>query len=270
MSLDIEAALRDGYQRTRERNGLLLVGAFVVIVGVMTVLQDSFASAIDERIDYGALFAGVDPTAIEEFRATITESLLYDYVDASPGLLLAAILAVYLVRLVVKVGAIRTLVSDETTRLPSAQFTRRLGWAVVNLVVGAIVYVLVVGVGLVLFVLPGIYLAVALFFYNYEILVADENVVDAFKGSWELTRGERVNLFLLGLVVAVIATILGFLGGVAGVVGSLPQFAVQTLLTAAVAVFGIAVAARAYTQLTAEPDPATEENVGALGPDDLA
>ncbi|MHB9285405.1 hypothetical protein ACKVMT_00010 [Halobacteriales archaeon Cl-PHB] len=270
MDLDIGAALRDGFDRMLERNALVLVAAFVVVQVGNTIVGQSMARQLLAAIDYRELLAEADPEVVAEIRSAIEQATELAWLDFSVAVLGLLFVLVFLVQLVLRVGAIRTFVGDETEALPAEHFTRRLVYVLVNLVVGAILYGLAVVVGLVLFVLPGIFLAVALFFYNYAIVVEDENVFEAFATSWELTKGNRLRLFLLGLIVAIASTIAGTLAGFVGLLGPTADVLVQSLFGAAVTVFGVAVAAQAYRQLTAEPDVEDDEEVGALGPDDLA
>ena len=72
-----------------------------------------------------------------------------------------------------------------------------------NIVAGIIVGVMVV-IGLIFFILPGIYIAIRLMFFTYYIVDKDAGVIDSIKMSWELTRNGVINLFLLGIVFFVI------------------------------------------------------------------
>ncbi len=158
-------------------------------------------------------------------------------------------LALFVVGIVVRMGIVQTFVSEETQSLPMENFTRRLGWTVLNLVLGVIIYFVAVAIGLVLFIVPGIYIAVALFFYNYEIVIAEKGVIDAFSGSLDLTAGNRLPLFLLGLIFAVLGAVVSNVLGTALPAASVAGSLLQTLVDTAVAVFGVAVAAQAYNQL---------------------
>lgn len=53
--------------------------------------------------------------------------------------------------------------------------------------------------GICLFVIPGIYLALRLQFYAAFIVDEDAGIIDSLKRSWEITRGETMELFLLML-----------------------------------------------------------------------
>lgn len=68
-----------------------------------------------------------------------------------------------------------------------------------NIVAGILVGLAVVG-GLILLIIPGIYIAVRLMFFTYYIVDKDAGIVDSMKMSWNLTRGGVINLFLLSLL----------------------------------------------------------------------
>ena len=61
-------------------------------------------------------------------------------------------------------------------------------------------FALIVGIGLVLFIIPGIYLAIRLQFFPAFIVEENEGIVESLKMSWSITRGNVGKLFLLGVV----------------------------------------------------------------------
>src|SRR5699024_4475307 len=116
-------------------------------------------------------------------------------------------------------------------RLPRELFTRRIGWAVLNTIVGGIVFGIAVGIGFILLVIPGIFLLVTLTFWAVFVAVEDQNFVEGFRSSWKLTKGHRFRLLGLGIAVVAIAVIIGAVAGIvsaiialiAPIVGSLVQ-----------------------------------------------
>lgn len=74
---------------------------------------------------------------------------------------------------------------------------------------------LAIGIGLVLLIVPGIYLSVRLTFIYYAVMIENVPAVDALKRSWEITQNLWGQLFLafliLGLVVGIPAGIVGAL-----------------------------------------------------------
>ncbi|MDO4703299.1 hypothetical protein [Tannerella sp.] len=63
-----------------------------------------------------------------------------------------------------------------------------------------LVYGLIVCAGLVLLIVPGIYLAIRLQFYYMAIIEENAGILDSLRRSWEITRGSTPKLFLLLLV----------------------------------------------------------------------
>jgi uncharacterized membrane protein len=68
-----------------------------------------------------------------------------------------------------------------------------------NIVAGIIVGVLVFG-GLILFIVPGIYLGIRLMFFTYYIVDKDAGIMDSIKMSWNLTKNGVINLFFLSIL----------------------------------------------------------------------
>lgn len=58
--------------------------------------------------------------------------------------------------------------------------------------------------GLILLVIPGIYVAVRLQFFTYYIVDKDAGVMDALKMSWNLTKNGKLNLFLFDLLLVLL------------------------------------------------------------------
>lgn len=75
----------------------------------------------------------------------------------------------------------------------------------VPLIITAFVMVVVVGVGLVLLVVPGIIAALGLSFAPYLVLDRGLSAADALRASWQMMDGHKLDLFLLGVASMVIA-----------------------------------------------------------------
>jgi hypothetical protein len=70
----------------------------------------------------------------------------------------------------------------------------------VNWIVAALVYGMAVGLGFILFIIPGIYIAVRFMFVQYLILDKNMGIKEAFAMSTEMTEGIKWNL--IGLSIA--------------------------------------------------------------------
>lgn len=258
MTVDIGGAMERGFDRVTTREGLGFVAALAAVGVAVGLAWETIIGILASDVE--AYFPFLPPEAASELRtAWANYEVLLEVGLAVEGLVVLVVL-LWLLRLVVRVGAIRWFVGDGTGQVEAALFTRRLAWTVVNLVAGAVLYVMAIVVGLVLLVVPGIFLAVALFFYNYEVIVEGENFVDALVNSYALTAGDRLQLFLLGLVFALLGAVIGLAGTPSLLPGRLLPAVVGATISSAFGVFALATAANAYRQLT-EEDPVAEADM---------
>jgi hypothetical protein len=261
MSLDISDALSDGLSRTTERSGLLLMAVFLALGTVNAVSGQTLSAATTRfaRRQLAQLPAEAGPT-FDPAMFPGPEQTPFALPVPLPVALLLVLVIAFLAE-AVRIVAVRTLVSDETETVPADFATRNIVMATLNGFVGGIVVLILVVVGLVFFVVPGVFLALSFFFVRQEIAVEDRNFVDALSASWSLTSGHRLTLFALALLLFVITAAVslatGSLVGLAGVP------VLTTVVTVAVGVvttvFSIAVACRAYVQLTDESNAPVDD-----------
>jgi uncharacterized membrane protein len=90
-----------------------------------------------------------------------------------------------------------------------------------NYLVGSILYGLIVVVGLILLIIPGIVWAIKFQFFDYLIVDKGLGPIDALEKSSEITRGVKWELFLLGILLVII-NLLGFLCLVVGLFVTIP------------------------------------------------
>jgi uncharacterized membrane protein len=90
-----------------------------------------------------------------------------------------------------------------------------------NYLAGSIIYGIMVSVGLVFLVVPGLYLAVKYQFYEYLIIDKGKGPIEAIKMSAILTQGVKWNLVLFWLMLAGI-NILGMLALGIGLIATVP------------------------------------------------
>ena len=190
MSLQLGSALKRGATQLFSRSGAVIVLAYAV---TMLVYQLSFNTLLQPAI------AGLTPPGAE---APSTGLVTLPVPGAVAGGLLALSLVVVTV---VGVVAVRTFVARECGQIPRRFLTERLPFAVVNLFVGGVAFLLVVLVGSVLLVVPGIIAYISLIFMVQFVAVENVNFVTAMRRSWRLTRGNWIRLFvLLAILVAMI------------------------------------------------------------------
>lgn len=157
----------------------------------------------------------------------------------------------------VRVVSDRTFVSDATETL--YQPGRNLGPATVYGFVAGIVALVATFLGTLVFVIPGVYIALGLYFFRQEVAVFDKGPVDALSGSWSLTKGNRVSLLLLGLVLAVLSFLVDTVAGaVFGPLSTLAAIVASIVVSAFVIAFASASVAGAYRQLLGAKRPDAE------------
>lgn len=278
MSLQIGSALRYGFDRLFERNGLLLIVLFAVVGIVGVAANQTLAAAAVEYITTLPEMQN-DPEFSELVRQAET---LQNEPLVVPGGVAAAVglwVVNYVLTEVLRLMADRTFVSDRVDSL--YQPTRHLGAALVSSIAATLVvfggfllaFVVLVLAG---FVLPptlagvgiligslalftlGIYVALGVYVFRQEIAVFDKGPLEALSDSWALTEGERlqllgfaVALLVIGVVVTQVASLLAIAGSLVGLVGTFVAGAV-------VAVFSSASVAGAYRQLLGSKRPDAE------------
>lgn len=116
-------------------------------------------------------------------------------------------LVLWVVSLVLEVGSINLvlkLVDGGKGDIKDLYTYADLPMKVFKNLVGSIFAGIAFVAGLILLVIPGIYIAVRLQFFSYYIVDKNVGIMDAFKMSWELTKNGKLNLFLFDLLLVVI------------------------------------------------------------------
>jgi hypothetical protein len=243
MKVDISAVLEGGYEKTVARTGLQFAAVFFVlsVLNALFVPQPETLPVEESPVGDVAPAAGGGPAGPSLGLSPTVAGLL--------SLLVTVLTAL------VTIAAIRTFVAGEAESIPEEYFTRNIAWVAVNFVIGGIAFAIVVGIGLFLLVIPGLFLLVSLFFWQVFIAVKDENFIEGFRHSWQLTKGRRLRLFGLGVVVILVALVISIAFGIPGVFlpGALALL-VEQVGSALVFVFVLAATAEAYNRLTAADD----------------
>ncbi len=70
---------------------------------------------------------------------------------------------------------------------------------------------IIIGLGLIAFIIPGIYLAIKLVMAGPIAVLNDKNPIDALKDSWDATTGNWWEIFATVLVIGIIVSIIGLI-----------------------------------------------------------
>lgn len=236
MALQIGSALEEAGYRLFSRTGAILLAAFFALMVSWQALINTILATTVSRMGYGDITAALP--------------LTFDIPLTVAG---AGVAVTFVVSLYLTVVSFRTFVPGARASFPEGAFTRNVPLAMVNVFVGGIVYSLLVFIGSLLLIIPGIFAYVAFIFMVPYIIVEDRNFIAALKESYRLTEGDR--LALLGLLFIVVASaalvggMVGFVGGLAfsGPTSQLPTIIIQPL----VSLYSTAVIAVAFKQLRA-------------------
>jgi hypothetical protein len=273
MTLQIGEAVRDGLSLAASRNGAVLAALFFAseTLGLLLLLG---AGTMYVPVDVGTgLASGSELPAGELPAAASAVAMLLTGVFNS------------IVFVPISIIAIRTFVGGETERFPDAYLFRRIGRATLSGVLAsfaqaAILFgaffgaaLLSVGVLIALSGPAGIAVAILIgclalvvfavawlhfLFFLHEIAVRDRGVVDAFRGSWDTVRGNRLELVILGGGVTITRMVVSQVGAPSPefqlTVGRLVGSSVWLVVSAVLGVAGVAIVASAYRQLRPDVD----------------
>ena len=287
MGIDIGQAFREGASRTAGKNGLILAAAFtgialLTIVLFQSLLVAGFESALSafqsaspaelglEQSEYDDTVAEFE-TALEEVRSTAPLAL-----GVSAGLAAGGLLFVVLASEAVSIIAVRVFAATDSDAVSSDVITENILLATLNGFVGAIVVWGLILLGSLFFLLPGIILAVLFYFLRQEIALKGKNFVQGMADSWRLTKGHRLEVFLIGAALVIVSRLEEASSAVLGIFSTTVGTVVAAIIGGLLAAFGAAVATRAYVQIDEDTETEQVEQEekdpydAALGADDLS
>jgi uncharacterized membrane protein len=123
-------------------------------------------------------------------------------------------------------NCLQTLDGEEPQFSSYGQVSRKL----LGYIAAYLIYSMVIFIGIVLFVIPGIYLMLRLQFFIASMVDENTGVIKSFKRSWEITKGHSVRLFVVMLIMVSI----GFIGVIALFVGLFVAIPLLVLMYGAV------------------------------------
>ncbi len=107
-------------------------------------------------------------------------------------------------------GFIRCCLKAVDKEEVSFEAFKNLGGYILSYILAFILYGIVVGIGCIFLILPGLWLGTRLQFYPYFILEENEGPLGALQKSWNITKGEDSYVIILALAWIVVALV-GFI-----------------------------------------------------------
>lgn len=129
--------------------------------------------------------------------------------------------AVAIVKLIMDLGFIKIalkLHDNQSAEIKDLFGSAGLFWKYLG---GVILYNLIVSGGVILLIIPGIIFATRFQFYSYLIIDQGLGPIDALKRSWTITKGQVINLLLLGSLI-IILNLAGVLVLLVGLLATIP------------------------------------------------
>lgn len=153
---------------------------------------------------------------------TFISSAFQNFLNANKQPFLSFIfsLLIWVVNSIIAMGIINIclkFVEGKKPKLKDIYYTKKL----FNFILASIIRGVIVIVGLILFIIPGIIFSIKLQYSEYLIVDKQLDAVDSIKKSWQMTKGIKWNLFLLGLLLGLI-NILGILALLVGTLITVP------------------------------------------------
>ena len=114
-------------------------------------------------------------------------------------------------------NCLQTLDGEEPQFSAYGQVSRKL----IIFLIAYVIMSIIITIGTVLLIAPGIYLGLRLQFFYAFIVEEDAGVIDSFKRSWNITKGYTLKLFVLFLISSLIY-IIGCLAFFVGIFVAIP------------------------------------------------
>lgn len=257
MSLEVGPAIKYGVKRPLEKDGLMLVAALWIVMVVNEAMGQTTASGFMDE------FMGEElPAGAGQFLGSDMVAPLALPIPNAVATLLGLVASI--LTLTVIIVAYRSFVEEGAESVAEESYQRNIVSATIHAFIASIVFAILVGIGIVLLVIPGIFLAVSLAFFLAVISLEDVGFVEGLQQSWELTKGERFDVFLMGVGMVVVWIVIGIVGGIVGGALGFGSAAlgviVGTAFSAYSSAFSVGTLTHAYLQLSedAEEAPSVE------------
>lgn len=144
--------------------------------------------------------------------AVLKESFMEILQGFSLVWMIAVILLMWLLFIAMQLGYAQIALDVHDTGKSSVSRIFSSFWALPKVIVATILSLLVILPGLILLIIPGIYLMIRLYFFWFFILDKNAGIIESLKLSWAATRGQTWHLFLLLAALVIFGISIKFFG----------------------------------------------------------
>lgn len=205
--LNVTACVKRGFELTTRNFGMiLLVG--VVYIGV-SIAGSVIMTLVDSVLGWGQ-------STQQTFTSDSGFSSSYRQNGSFLNIIVNQVLSIFL-----SIGVTRIGLNLVSGREFSIGMLFGGGKKLLPVIGASILYGLMVGLGLLLLIVPGIYLAMRYGQYMTAMVDRDLGVMESFRYSSSITTNNRMNLFLLALL-SIAITLAGFIALCVGLIFAIP------------------------------------------------
>lgn len=166
---------------------------------------------------FKANFAPMALYAVLVWAVSALVNLVFGNPEGGVRSLIAFVIS-FVVNQIITIGWLRIALDAIDGRRASPERIRASMSVLVPFMVAALVFSFAVTIGLVLLIIPGIIVAIVLGFYGWILVDGKEtDAMAALRRSAEITRGERLHLFGLGLMLLLL-NIVGLMALIIGII----------------------------------------------------
>ncbi len=200
----IDAAIRYGWQKMRENFWLFL--GLLIVFGILTAIFSP-----GQMNQHGFRFGS-------DFKNNLLGFSWPNRTDVTP---LWWRMVTYLVRAVGGLVVLKVTLLLLRNKKVSVETVKPVTRVALSYIGASLLFGAIVAIGIILLVIPGIIWAIRLRFYSYFIIEHGDTIPQAFQKSWDITRGNTMNLLSFSII-AILINVLGALVFLVGLFFTIP------------------------------------------------
>ena len=205
--IDVGACVKRGFELTKRHFGTIFLIGFTYIV--ISIIASVLFGMIDSALGFG--------TTNTQFQsANGFTSTSYNQTGGPFSIILGNVLSVLL-----SLGVTRIGLNLTSGRQVSVAMLFGEGRKLLTAIVAMIIFALMVGLGLILLIIPGVYLMLRYGQFMSAIVDKNMGIMESLSYSSSITTNNRLNLFLL-ILLSIAIVIAGFIALVVGLIFAYP------------------------------------------------